>query len=192
MAGKRVSDFSRKEIYDFIMTYCFSPLFSTLEELAASYNISKQTAKKLIYRSIQDCIVENDVVDILCDKAYHSAFLHACQDGISKAPSSTYNKYETLKKNRKLFCLSDEECTGVAISYLVSPLNKADFCKQYPMTKALLDRTLKKVIIEGLISDNIVEDLHQKALSFSSNPASVDTLFEKLLKARAEYQKQHI
>ena len=189
---KRKSDFSRKEIYDFIMTYCFSPLFRTLEELALSYDISKQTAKSLIYTSICECIVEDDAVDILCQKAYQSAFMHSCQDKVYKAPSAAYDKYEELKELRKSFCLSDEQSTEIAMLYLTSSFDKAGFCTDYPMTKALFDRTLKKVITQGLVSDSVVEDLYQKALSFSKDPSRVNALFEKLKEARLNYQKQHI
>ena len=60
------------------------------------------------------------------------------------------------------------------------------------MTKALFDRTLKKAIIHGLVSDDVVEDLYQKALSFSKDSSRVNALFEKLRKARLQYQEQHI
>ncbi|MCI9177784.1 MAG: hypothetical protein HFJ28_04330 [Clostridia bacterium] len=185
-------DFSRKEIYDFVMTYCFSPLFSTLEELALSYDISKQTAKSLIYTAIAECIVEDDAVNILCQKAYQRAFMHSCQDKVYKAPSATYGKYEELKKLRKSFCFSDEQITEIILLYLTSSFDKTHFCTDYPMTKALFDRTLKKAIIHGLVSDDVVEDLYQKALSFSKDSSRVNALFEKLRKARLQYQEQHI
>lgn len=189
MAKKQKSDFSRKEVYDFVFDYAHCPLFNTLEDCANSYHISIRMAKQLIYRAISECIVEDDTVAILCQKSYQSAFQHACQEKIYKAPYSAYTKYEQLKKERQRFCLSSEETIRIVVSYLASPLNKELFCVENAMTKALFDRTLKIAILHQLISDDMVEDLRQKALHSTSDASAVNSLFDSLKLARASYQQ---
>lgn len=189
MATKQKGDFSRKEVYQFVIDYVDCPLFNTLEDCATSYNISTRIAKQLIYRAVAECIVEDNIVDILCNKAYQSAFQHACQEQIHKAPHSAYVKYEQLKKVRQSFCLTDEQSVEIVILYIASPLNKKLFCEENAITRALFDRTLKIAIIHRLISDDMVEDLREKALYTSSSTSSVNSLFESLKLARANYQQ---
>jgi len=191
MSKKFKSDFSRREIYKFVTLYCFSPLTFSLEECAKFYKISKWMAKQLIYTSISECIVEDNVVEILSQKAYQSACEHAYKKGIPNAPISTQVKYEKLKKARKSFNFSDEQAIEIALLYAVSPLSKHHFCEENGLTKTLFDRTIQRVIIENLVSDDIVYDLEDKSLNSSSNSVAVTALFEKLWKARMRYKQEH-
>lgn len=187
MTRKRyLKDYSRREIQNFVMTYCYSPLYSSLEECAQAYNLSVNMAKEFIYASISKCIVEDDAVDILRRRSYESAMKHAYQDGVHLAPKSSYRKYSNLNLERKLFQFSDAEALEIALMYAVSPLCKSDFCSKNAMTKSILDQTLKRAIVENLISDDLVTDLQSKALSFTSDAKIVNTFFEKLWKQREQ------
>lgn len=187
MTRKRYfSDYSRRDIQNFVMTYCYSPLYDSLEECAESYHISTDMAKKFIYAAISKCIVEDDVVEILREKSYRSAIRHAYQEGIHSAPQSSYRKYSNLNLERKLFSFSDTEALEVTLMYATSPLDKSEFCSSNGMTKSIFDQTLKRAIVENLISDDLVTDLQNKALSFASDPDVVNQFFEKLWKQRKE------
>lgn len=187
MTRKRyLSDYSRREIQNFIMTYCYSPLYGSLEECAKSYGISTNMAKKFIYAAISKCMVEDDVAEILRQKSYLSAMKHAYQDGIHSAPQSSYRKYSNLNLERKLFSFSDAEALEIALMYAASPLDKSEFCRKNAMTKAIFDKTLKKAIVENLFSDDLVTDLQNKALSFASDPDVVNQFFENLWRQRKE------
>ena len=173
MANKRyLKDYSRKEIQTFVSTYCYCPLYDNLEECARDHELSIQMAKKFIYTAISKCIVEDDVVGILFGKSYLSATRHSYLDGIHAAPQSCYRKYS--------------ETIEIALMYAASPLRKSDFCSKNAMTKAIFDQTLIRAIVENLISDDIVTDLQNKALSFAADTEKVKQFFEKLWKQRKE------
>ncbi len=187
MASKRyLKDYSRKEIQDFVLTYCYSPLYDDLEDCAKSYGLSVNMAKKFIYTAISKCIVEDDVVEILFRKSHLSAVRHCILDGIHVAPQSCYQKYSNLNTERKLFKFSDTEAIEIALMYAGSPLRKSNFCSENAMTKAILDQTLRRAIVENLISDSLVTDLQNKALSFAADTEKVKQFFEKLWKQRKE------
>ena len=187
MANKRyLKDYSRKEIQTFVSTYCYCPLYDNLEECARDHELSIQMAKKFIYTAISKCIVEDDVVGILFGKSYLSATRHSYLDGIHAAPQSCYRKYSDLNLERKLFKFSDTETIEIALMYAASPLRKSDFCSKSAMTKAIFDQTLIRAIVENLISDDIVTDLQNKALSFAADTEKVKQFFEKLWKQRKE------
>ena len=190
--SKKLKDFSRLEIYDFVIEYALSPLCTSLEECAKSYGISQYMAKKLVYKAISDCIVDDNVVDILADKAQRSASKHAYDEGICQAPFSTYQKYQSLKEERKNFTIPQEDGIKLVIEYAASPLSKETFCEKNAISKTLFDRTFVQVISNCLVADDIVKSLYRKAFEASRNPYKVNKLFEKLWKARKQFQKSHL
>ncbi len=180
------NDFSRQEVFDFVTHYYSGHPYDSLKSLAEFYGISMYMAKQLIYRSIGECIVDDDVVEWLYQKACSSAFVHSYKDKIYKAPLTTHTKYESLKQQRQAYLFPDDICIDIAVMYAFSPLSKEPFCKENYMTKALFDRILKHVIIHNLISDDFVDDLQEKALQTAIFQPKVYNLFTTLWELRIQ------
>ena len=70
--------------------------------------------------------------------------------------------------------------------------SKETFCEKNAISKTLFDRTFVQVISNCLVADDIVKSLYRKAFEASRNPDKVNKLFEKLWKARKQFQKSHL
>lgn len=181
--------FLRSQILDFVTKYALLPFSDSLEEYSKDHDVSTDTAKAMIAVAISDCIVEDDVVNVLERKAVMSAYMH--KDKLALSISSINKKYQRLKEARKNFRFSDDETVDVIMQYTTSPFSKKEFCKKGGITLRLFGTTMKIGISRCLVPDDVVQRLYQKSLSNAFNTSAVKVLYEKLWKAREEYQKLH-
>ncbi len=185
---KYLKDFSRTEIRDIAISYSKNPIASQCAEI---HEISTDMLKKLLYKAISDCIVENDVAYAILESIKKRAIWHS-KEGKEAAIYCFNKKYKQVVSARKAFMLSDEEAIRITKTYSYSSLSKKQFCFENAITCSLLDRTLLYTTCNCMVEDDIVEVLNEKALSYDScNEFLVDELFEKIAKARRRFRQEH-
>jgi len=181
--------YSRSEIGDFAFSYAYLPFNLSLRECVSDHRIGIDSAKAMIVIAISHCIVDDEVVNTLEKKAVLSAYHH--EDIQQLAISSIRKQYRDLRERRKNFTFSDEKAVELIVKYASSPLSKKDFCKSEDITSQLFDRTLVRGISNCLVDDAIVDSLQAKSYLYSSNPSSVEKLYQTLSQARSKYRETH-
>lgn len=181
--------YSRKEIGNFVSQYSSLPFDFSSRQYARNCNLGIDAFKAMIAISIIHCIVDDKTVDILEQKAVLAAYQH--HDIQDLSVKSVKRQYDNLRAHRKNFNFSDEETTALIMKYALSPLPKKDFCKDEGITIALFDRTFVRGISICLVTDDIVSSLQTKSALHSSDPSSVERLYQKLFQARSSYKEAH-
>ena len=185
---KFLKDFSRAEIREIAINYSQEPVVSRWSEV---YGISADMLKKLRYKAISDCIVENDAAKIILESVRKRAILHS-EEGKDAALYSFSKKCEMLISARKSFMLPDEEAVLLTQEYASSSLSKKQFCAENALTCSLFDRALIHVTCDCMVEDDVVEALEEKALSSDLyDEITVNELFEKIAKARRRFTQVH-
>lgn len=181
--------YSRKEIGNFVFQYSSLPFDFSSRQYVSDCKLSIGAFKAMIAISISHCIVDDKTVDILEQKAVLAAYQH--HDIQDLSVKSVKRQYDNLRNYRKNFDFSDEETTDLIMKYALSPLTKKDFCKDEGVTIALFDRTFVRGISSCLVTDDIVSSLQAKSALHSSDPSSVERLYQKLFQARNSYREAH-
>ena len=185
---KFLKDFSRTEIRDIAINYSQNPVVNLWAE---TYGISTYMLKKLLYKAIYDCIVENNVAIAILDSIKNRAMQHS-KNGKSSALYYFNIKYEKVVAERKEFMLSDEDAVWLTRDYAASPLKKEDFCFENAVSRGLLSKSLLHVTCNCLVEYTVVDVLEEKALAADGcNPVIVEELFEKIARARRRYEQNH-
>jgi len=182
--------FSRKEIGDFVYGYSVLPFSASLRQYASDNKLSIDTFKSMIAVSISHCIVDNNTVDILEQKAVLAAYKHF-DDIQALSIQSVKKQYDGLRKQRKSFSFTDEEAIQLIIKYAFSPFPKREFCKREGITISLFDRTFLTGISTCLVADDIVSALQIKSILHTYDHSAVTSLYQKLWLTRKEYQETH-
>ncbi len=185
---KYLKDFSRSEIKDIALSYSQN---SVPNQCARKFGISTDMLKKLLYKAISDCIVEDDVACIILESIKERAIRHS-KEGKEASVYCFNKKYKQVVSQRKAFMLSDEEAVRITKMYSTSIFGKKQFCFKNDITCRLLNKTLLYTTCNCMVDDDIVEALNEKALSYDScNEVIVNELFEKIAKARRRFRQEH-
>jgi len=181
MAKKTGKQFSRGEVWDVATKYARTK-YSHID-FEREYNSSRSSFYTVLDRAVIENIVDTQTVEAMESKAEYNARSKAGEAGAG----STQKHYKYLKKKRKDYILPKEDTITITEMYAKSVYNKAAFSREYYISEQLLNRSIKKAVIENWISDEIVDQL--KAKSIYQNPGASTIRFWEELKFFRENKK---
>lgn len=173
MAKKTGRQFSRDEVWEIATKYATSRYSHTnFEEECQS---SRSSFYTVLDRAVIENIVDSDTVDAMEKKAKYNAAAKVGGAGVGR----TEKHYAYLKKKRKEYMLPKEEAIKLTIMYAESQESKKYFCKQKHIAEQLVNRAIKKAVIDNWVEDEVVKKLKSKSLK-SNNTVSTAKFWEEL------------
>ena len=180
--AKTGKKFSRSEVWEVATKYANCVKYSHTD-FETEYESTRSSFYAVLDRAVIENVVDADTVEKMERKASYNAENKAGDAGAAR----TKKHYAYLKAKRKEYLLPKKEAINMTEMYAKSVYNKKSFCREYYISEQLLNRTIKKSIIENWISDEVVKQLKEK--SIRNNPGKNTTRFwEEIFTFRAKNQ----
>lgn len=141
------------------------------EEFARSYFMKKyDISASCFYKILETTIIYNwvsdETVKKMETKALRNQKAHAAEAGLS-----TRKHYAEMRQKRQEYILSlytEEEIENLAENFAYSPLSKKEFSEAEGISVGILDKLLKKAIVELIVDDIIFNAIRQRSLENTS------------------------
>ena len=173
MSKKTGRQFQRDEVWEIATKYATSRYSHTNFE--EEYQSTRSSFYTVLDRAVIENIVDSDTVDAMEKKAKYNAEAKAGGAAVGR----TEKHYSYLKKKRKEYMLPKEDAIELTITYAESQDSKRYFCTQNYVTEQLINRTIKKTVVDNWVGDEIVQKLKSKSLK-SNNTVSTAKFWEEL------------
>lgn len=159
------------------------------EEFARSYfmkeyNISASCFYKILETAIVCNWVSDETVRKMEAKALKNQKAHAVEAGLT-----TRKHYAEMRQKRQDYILSfytEKEIENLAVNFAYSPVSKKEFAEAEEMSVGMLDKLLKKAIVELIVDDVIFNAIRQRSIDNTpqNQQEKVKDFFIKLAKER--------
>lgn len=159
------------------------------EEFARSYfmkeyDISASCFYKILEITVVCNWVSDETVRKMEAKALKNQKAHAVEAGLS-----TRKHYAEMRQKRQDYIVSlytEKEIEDLAVKFAYSPLSKKQFAEVEGISTAILDKLLKKAIVELIVDDIIFNAIRQRSIenTLPNQQEKVRDFFIKLAKER--------
>ncbi len=184
--SKRFNDYSRRMIWELANEYADSPAECSRTYFCKKEGISQGTFYKLLHVAIEEWIVDEDTARRIARKSE----LNAAHGSESEAGAlQSRHAYDESFKKREKYEISRSTVKRYATMYAYSQFPQSYFKKAELMPTPFFNALLKKAIIEGIVSDEVVRELKLKALRNNGSVSSVYDFFSDLEQQRKEFKK---
>lgn len=141
------------------------------EEFARSYFMKEyDISASCFYKILETTIIYNWVSDETVKKMEAKALInqkaHATEAGLS-----TRKHYAEMRQKRQEYILSlytEKEIEDLAVKFAYSPLSKKEFSEAEGISVGMLDKLLKKAIVELIVDDIIFNAIRHRSLEKAS------------------------
>ena len=184
--SKCFNDYTRRMIWELAKEYADSPAECSRTYFCKKEGISQGTFYKLLHAAIEEWIVDEDIARRIARKSELNAGLGSESEAGARQSRHAYD--ESFKK-RENYEISRSTAKKYAIMYAYSQFPQSYFKRAELMPTRFFNALLKKAIIEGIVSDEVVNALKIKALRNNDSTSSVYDFFADLEQQRKEYKK---
>jgi len=175
---------SRSEVWDVATRYAGQVKYSHTD-FEMAYNSSRSNFYAVLDRAVIENIVDTQTVENMEKKAARNAENKAGEAGRRR----TKNHYAYLKSKRREFLLPKKDAIHMTEMYARSVYNKKTFCREHYISEQLLNRSIKKAVIENWVAESVVKQLKEK--STNQNPgAQTYKFWDELLMFRENKKNQ--
>lgn len=187
MQKRNALDFSRGEIFRIAEGYASGSY--TYTDFCEQYGCGESTFYTILRNAVEKCVVPDYIVSAMEKVAISNCTKNKSTQsyGVEIIARRISRSYEKRRLKRAYFEFPKKEAVELTVTYAISPLSKADFCKKYFYARSFLDRTIKNSIIRGWIALETVETLRKKSYKFNDSE-EVDETFDMFLELRKKYQ----
>ena len=182
---RKLESFSRREIYGIAKDYATTTCEVSAEHYCEVYQISASTFYNLIGKAIREHIVSEQIAGMIAEKSASNSERHGGGGGKYRS----HSRYVRLMEQRRAFNFSRKEKKRYAVEYANSDdtIDMRAFAREKYMSVGLLQRTLVSAVVDNIVSDEVVEQLYQKALRH--NPEESVNRFFNSLRVRRQGNK---
>lgn len=163
--AKTGRQFSRSEVWDVATKYVSVEKYSHTD-FEAEYDSTRSSFYTILDRAVIENVVDTETVEKMEKKAACNAENKAGEAGAGR----TKKHYAYLKAKRRKYLLPKNDAITITEMYARSVYNKKNFCREYYISEQLLNRSIKKAVIENWVSDHVVKQLKEK--SIRQNPGA--------------------
>lgn len=161
-------------------------------EFARSYFMKEYgISASCFYKILETAIVCNWVSDETVKKMEAKALLNQ-KAHIAEAGLSTRKHYAKMRQKRQEYILSfytEKEIENLAVNFAYSPLSKKEFSETEGISVGMLDKLLKKAIVELIVDDIIFDAIRHRSLENTSENQKERTEDFFIGLARERYSK---
>lgn len=183
--ARTVRKFSKAQIAEIANYYADPKTKHARDYFAEKYGINHKRFYAILEKAIIQGIVSDEIVKAMKYKAENNA-----REKVgNKAINRTREHYSRIMKQRKEYQLPKKQAVKIAKEYSITSVPKSEFARKNYMTVELLNRTIKRCIIENLIEDDVVRVLEMKSLA-KDNSEKVQIFWRRLWEIRKENMNQ--
>lgn len=180
---RTIKDFSRKQIKRIAEDYARTENMKSGAHYCELCDVSESTFHNILKKAIVESVVSEETGRRIARKSAENTSRH----GGKPAYIRTMNAYEKYFEQRKSFEFPRDKKIFYATEYANSSMNSLEFRMEHCIEKRLFDNTLESAIVQGLVNDDIVNILEQKAIEFNDS-CSTRTLYRTLREKRQKYE----
>lgn len=180
---RTIKEFSRKQIKWIAEEYARTVNMKSGAYYCELCDISESTFHNILKKAIIESVVSEEMGWKIARKSAENTSRH----GGRPAYIRTMNAYKKYFEQRRLFEFPRDMKIFYATEYANSSMNSLEFMMEHCMEKRLFDKTLENAIVQGLVNDDVVDILEQKAIDFNDS-YSTRTLYKGLREKREKYE----
>lgn len=183
----RSADVPRGEIYKIALQYADSEDVISATYFCEEYDITESVFRGIIARAVIESVVTEEYAKRISEKAGRNAERH----GGAGAQLRSVKYHQYLMNRRKSFQFSKAKKIEIVTQYANSEgyIDLHIFSAINAICIPLLNRTIQSAIVDGLVSDEIIELLKRKALQ-RNDSSRVEKFFEQLIEERTAKKRK--
>lgn len=179
--GWQLKDFSRQKIKCIAEEYANTELEFSASYFCEHYNMTRGVFYALLRKAIIESIVSKECANKIAEKSAKNAEAHGGKGGRIRVEKA----HEEYLFERVVFEFTKNDRRFYALDYADSYMNVNEFCKHHCIAdRELFDRTLTSAIVDGLVSDAIVNKLREKSVKLHAQKA--EDFYDELAAKREE------